>query len=276
MMKTILALTTLTFLAACSEPTIDASSDTAFEESTTKIRDALSSTERSEFEQAIQTLFMQEMANSLAESGLGFSPDDSAAKSMRMVDGKTADQVIQEAESIRAERARRQREQALKEVEEIDGKIAALESELSDTRADDQEKIAVLKSRFYWSESDYSSRPVIEVTVRNDTKTAISRAYFEAEVASPGRSIPWVSESFNYEIAGGLEPGEQATWTLGPNSYSGWGKAPKDRDDLVMTATAVRADGPDEKPIFEKADPEELSGRIEELKSRRAGLLEFE
>ena len=104
MMKTILALSTLTFLAACSEPTIDASSDTAFEESTTKIRDALSSTERSEFEQAIQTLFMQEMANSLAESGLGFSPDDSAAKSMRMVDGKTADQVIQEAESIRADR----------------------------------------------------------------------------------------------------------------------------------------------------------------------------
>ena len=107
----------------------------------------------------------------------------------------------------------------------------------------------VERARFYYSKGGFMEEAVIDLSVRNNGDQAVSRAYFHGVLITPGRSIPWVKENFNYEIPGGLEPGESANWKLSPNMFGEWSKAPKDRDDMVLKVTVTRLDGPDGKPI---------------------------
>ena len=109
-------------------------------------------------------------------------------------------------------------------------------------------------------------QPIIELTVKNGTSEAVSRAYFEGTLASPKRSVPWHKDTFNYGISGGLEPGEEASWSLAPNMFSDWGKidAPK---DAVFTVTVEQLDGPDGEPIYStRAFSEHDQERLDELK----------
>ncbi len=84
-------------------------------------------------------------------------------------------------------------------------------------------------------------------------------------LASPGRSVPWLKEDFNYSIPGGLEPGELADWTLVPNSFGAWGtvKAPK---DAILTVEVVRLDGPNGKTLFDSKFDESKVERLTALK----------
>jgi hypothetical protein len=58
----------------------------------------------------------------------------------------------------------------------------------------------------------------------NKGKIAIKKIYIEGTLQTPGRSVPWVKESFNYEISGGVEPGESRAFSLAPNQFGAWGK----------------------------------------------------
>ncbi|WP_249976071.1 hypothetical protein [Vreelandella olivaria] len=102
----------------------------------------------------------------------------------------------------------------------------------------------VQEAVFYFREGMYGKNPVIELTVTNRTGHAVSRAYFEGVLKSPGRSVPWVRESFNYTIPGGIEPGETLTWTLSPNSFGPWAN-PSIPEDAELSVTTVRLDDAD-------------------------------
>jgi hypothetical protein len=111
-------------------------------------------------------------------------------------------------------------------------------------------KVEVLKSRFYVDHSnEFMAQPVISITVKNSTPTPLKRIYFVGTLASPKRAIPWVKESFNYEMPGGLEPGETGNWNLEPNALSEWKKGTEAPKDAVFTVEVVRIDGADGKPI---------------------------
>lgn len=112
-------------------------------------------------------------------------------------------------------------------------------------------QIRVLESTFAFEESDFDRSPTLALRVRNDTAHAISRAYFDAVLATPGRAVPWVDTRFHYEIPGGLEPGEEATWRLAPNRFDDWGRAPADRDDMALTVVPYRVDGADGKALYD-------------------------
>lgn len=265
-----------TLMVGCSDPTIDASTDESLKQSAERVRDSLEGENQKEFEEALQTILMSQATQALVASAFGAAAGDPMAQGRRTVDGKTAEQIIADARAMKARQAEREREQALQEAKEIDEELEGLREKLDKIKSDESDPLPVLKSRFYWSESDFLSEPVIEITVRNNTKTAISRAYFDAVVSSPGRSVPWVADSFNHSISGGLEPGEETTWSLAPNRYSEWGRVPQDRNDLIMTAVAVEADGPDGETLFERLDPTELEEKITELEGRREALLSLE
>ncbi|HUW83544.1 MAG TPA: hypothetical protein VMZ31_12195 [Phycisphaerae bacterium] len=111
-------------------------------------------------------------------------------------------------------------------------------------------RLAVQYAKVYFSGSDFMSRPAIELNVRNESPSPISRAHFHAVVRSPGRTIPWLEDDFSYEIPGGLEPGEAAQWRLSPNMFSAWGKLPAERTDLQLDVTVVRIDGPTGQQLF--------------------------
>ena len=129
--------------------------------------------------------------------------------------------------------------------------VAGADAAEKATPADDAEltKFRIIKSRFHLQKGSLSDDPIIELSVRNETGHPIARAYFEGTLLTPGRSVPWVKDEFNYEIAGGLEPGESANWRLSPNRFGEWGRAPN-RSDMVLTVKVTRLDGPNGEKLF--------------------------
>ncbi|MBN2106150.1 MAG: SPOR domain-containing protein, partial [Deltaproteobacteria bacterium] len=97
---------------------------------------------------------------------------------------------------------------------------------------------------------------------------AVSRAYFEATLASPGRRDPWYRDRFNHIISGGLKPGEEATWYLEPNMFSGWAKVDAPAD-AALSITVEEIDGADGKSIYVTREFFERDReRLDELKKK--------
>jgi hypothetical protein len=236
-------------IAGCSEPTIDGSNEDSIQQSIEQVRTSLPESEQDAFDEAVQILaFSQIDFSDIMSAGAGLESGESAllSKMGSAIDGKTGQQIIAEAERIRIEREERARAQALTEIDELTAK-----QEEARKAEQAMARFEVVRSRFYKQEQQYmSDQPIIELTVRNGTVVPISRAYFEGTLASPGRSVPWLKETFNYGISGGLEPGEEATWSLAPNPYSEWGTVDVP-DDAILTVTVRKLDGADGEPIFD-------------------------
>lgn len=251
-------------LAGCSEPKLDGSSEQAMRQSVEKISSKLDPGKQAEFKEAMQVVAFSQMDLGALMKGEQ-TPDGVAGKMFGELDGKTADEVIAKAASIKAERAAREKEQALKEIAELESRAVKAEEARAQLA-----KFEVSRSRFYLREREYSYRkePIIELAVRNGTEHPISRAYFKGIISSPGRSIPWLVEDFNYTIAGGLEPGEAQEWALAPNMFSDWGKVGVP-EDALFTVEVVRLDGPDSKALFDASGLSDgQAARLEKLKAQ--------
>ena len=253
-----------TVIAGCSDPKIDASSDEAMKASMEKVRESLPEAKREDFDESMRLLaFSQiDMKDIFAEGAAGVGNIE--GKVRQSLDGKTGEQIIAEAERIRVERKERERQQALEEIRELEAKRVKSESAREQLK-----KFQVIRSRFYMREQEFMGKqPIIEMTVKNGTDQAVSRAYFEGTLASPDRSVPWHKDTFNYSISGGLEPGEEATWNLAPNMFSDWGKVDAPAD-AVFTVTVQQLDGADGKPIYSTREFDEHDlERLNELKKK--------
>lgn len=233
-----------TLLAACSDPKIDASTEESMKASVEKVRDSLPAEKRDEFDSSLTLLALSQISFDDMLSG-GGSAASAEAQMRQALDGKTAEEVIAQANRVEAERRGRERDQALQEIAELLSKQQ--QAEVARTAL---ESFEVTRSRFYKQPQRYGRpEPVIELSVSNGTEHAIARAYFEGIIASPGRSVPWLKETFNYNISGGLEPGEEAKWSLVPNMFSKWGTV-EVPDDAIFTVTAYRLDGADGEPLL--------------------------
>jgi hypothetical protein len=251
---------------------VDSSSDESFKNTVETVKKSLDVEKKKSFDDAIQTIAMSEIGNIFEVNA---DPNRIAQRIKDKLNGKTADEIIADSNRIIAEREEKEREQANIEIAEVQKKITELEAQRKKAEQDKEElkKLIVVRSQFYFSKGMFSNDPVIELTVKNNTTYAISRAYFDGVLATPGRSVPWVKDSFSYKISGGLEPGEEATWKLAPNMFGEWSKAPEDRNDMVLTVTVTRIDGADEKAIFDSEfstldefELKKLNERLEELK----------
>ena len=257
----VLAAMTIT---GCSDPTIDASSEAKMKESVAKVRESLPEAKRTDFDKAVQLIaFSQIDMKSLFANG-GVDAGDVEGKMRDALNGKTAEQVLAQAEQIQAERKAREKEQALAEIRELVAK-----RDKAEQAKQQLDKFQVVRSRFYMRERQYlGEQPIIELTVKNGTDQAISRAYFSGTIASPDRSVPWHEDQFNYSISGGLEPGEEVSWTLAPNSYSDWGKVDAPAD-AVFTVMVEKLDGPNGEVLYSTRDFSERDRkRLAELKKQ--------
>jgi PBP1b-binding outer membrane lipoprotein LpoB len=252
------------FLGACNKPTVDTSSDESMKASIAAVRESLSTAKKAKFDDAIKQLAFDQL-DFKSLFTLGATGVDSVTARMKSaINGKTGDQIIAEAAQLTVKREQNQKEQALveiKELEEKERKAAADRKHL--------EKFQVIRSRFYTTKQEFfGEQPIIELTVRNGTPQAISRAFFKGTLASPNRNVPWHEDTFNYSIAGGLEPGEEAKWKLSPNMFSGWGKtnAPV---DAVFTVTVERLTGADGKTLYSSDQfGEREKDRLAQLKQK--------
>lgn len=257
--KKILGLAIVVVLiAGCSDPKIDASSDESMKTSVQKVRKSLPESKRSDFDEAMKVLAFRniDMKDLFTQGAAGVGN----LEGKESLNGKTGEQVIAEAARIQAERKERERPQALEEIRELETKRAKSES-----ARDELKKFQVIRSRLHLREQ---KQPIIVLTVKNGTGQAVSRAYFEATIASPDRSVPWHKGTFNYSISGGLEPGEEATWNFAPNMFSDWGKVDVPRD-AVLTVTAEKLDGADGETIYSTREFNERDlERLNELKKK--------
>lgn len=265
-MKKIFSVSLLLILFGCGEPKIDASSEEQLKSSIENVKNSLSEEDQKEFEESLMFLAMQNLDFSdIFQSEL--DPDDLADNYLNRVkselDGKSATEVISQAKALRAELEEQQRKQALEEIQELEAKKR--EAELA---KDELSKFKVSRSRYYKREEMFTDQPIIEMTVRNNTDYAISRAYFRGTYATPGRQVPWLVEGFNHSISGGLEPGEEQSWNLAPNQFGEWGKL-EERSDAVLTIEVTRLDGPDGEALFNAQGLTSFEeDRLNDLRSR--------
>jgi hypothetical protein len=99
----------------------------------------------------------------------------------------------------------------------LDAEILQTEARLQSVESV-SEAVEVSSSGYYWKKSGYLEQPVIEFSVRNGGKSAISRIYFRLALTSPGRSIPWAKQDFVQTFKGGLEPREKQQLNLQPRT----------------------------------------------------------
>lgn len=271
-MKKLVLVCSLAFLLiGCDQPKVDTSTDESMKASLQKVKESLPEDKRQEFSDATSTILMNSIDMKAMMAGAFSGNGDAVAtqqadKAKAALNGKTGEEIISEAKAIQAERAKKEQQQALQEIAELQQK-----KEASQKAKESLQNFVVTKSRFFFEEQKYGRpQPVIELSVENKTGNPISRAYFKGTIASPGRSIPWLVETFSYSIPGGLEPGEKADWPLLPNMFSEWGKVEAPAD-AVFTVEVMRLDGPDDKVLYDS----ELFGeneqkRLEMLKSKYA------
>lgn len=264
------------FVAAC-EPTVDASSEESFKASIQEIKNSLPEDKRKDFEGAVMTVALGEANFGAMMAGL--QDENTILKSAKeKLDGKTAEEIFAAAEKIEErrekERAKREAKRRAEQLEQAKKDIAELEKEKARSQEAQSQlaKFEVTNSKFYKQRRRFGRpQPIIELEVVNNTDTAVSRAYFEGTYATPGRSVPWIEEEFNYNISGGLEPGESAQWSLAPNMFSDWGDV-EEKDDAVFTVEVTRLDGPDGEAAYDVAFGDDDAKRLEKLKERVAEL----
>jgi hypothetical protein len=241
-----LTLVLLVGLSSCNK-TIDATDEGSYKESIDAMKNSLDENQEAELEKALATIAFDaiDMSDMLNPN---YDGEKVGMDLMKKLDGKSFDEIVEEGERIEIEIEKKKKEQAKIEIEELKTSKVKAESDKQNLG-----KFEVLKSRFYKRKKGsyyVTYEPVIEMTVKNGTDQPISRAYFTGTLSSPGRSIPWLKDDFNYEISGGLEPGEEKRWSLAPNMFSNWGKvkAPK---DAIFTVDVNRIDGVDSEPIYD-------------------------
>lgn len=253
-------------LVGCGEQKIDGSSDAALKASIEDIKQSLTPEKADEFNSSVRIITLDQVDFESIMKGEA-SPDQMVTDARASLDGKTPDQVIAEAQRLReraeklqAEREAEQKKQALKE-------IAELEQKKSEAEADalELQNFEISKSRLYQRDDGFMKKPIIELTVINNTDDPVARAFFEGVVASPGRSVPWIEDTFNYQIPGGLEPEETAEWTLAPNMFSEW--ATEVPGDAILTLKTYKLEGPGYE-ISSDSFSERDAKRLEDLREQ--------
>ncbi len=277
--RLILVATSLLLLTGCGPKRIDGSSEEAFKKSLEAMSKSLNEDQRKELTEGIMALGL----DGVNIFQIGAAPGVMEQRMRDNLNGKTFAEIQTAVATRKKEReeeaARQERQRAEERAKAAAKKKAQIESEITELEIEKSksvqaaatlEKFQVLRSRFYYSESSYRSSPTIELTVKNGLPSSASRVYFEAVLSSPGRSVPWVNDTFNYSIPGGLEPGEEATWKLAPNMFGEWSKAPKDRQDMVLTVKLTKVDGADGEAMYDSVFRESKKARLEKLKETLA------
>lgn len=262
-MRLFILLIALTFITACSgEPRLDTSSPERMQASTEALRNSLPENERDAFDEDFMLVAMEkaDLGALLLQLFLGdFSDDEVPEELFRQLpeelNGLSAADIREQAAELREQQRQRQLAQVLQEIEELENKLRHAEQMRASLAA-----VEVSRSRFFKRDDGFSTRPIIELTVKNNTEHAISRAYFRGTYQTPGRSVPWLTDTFNYQISGGLEPGETQSWSLAPNMFGDWGRL-EVRDDAVFTVETIRIDGPDGEPVYDARGLDEFEER---------------
>src|SRR5437016_4001370 len=158
--------------AACAKPRIDTTTDETLKRSVERVRASLPEARRSAFDTALQSVFFGQLDFAKLMTGAAGAASVQADFKTAL-NGKTGEEVIAYAEDLKKQREAKEREQALGEIKELETKKAqAAQAKVG--LAD----FSVVRSRFSKKAGILGEQPVIELTVKNGTTKAVSRAFF--------------------------------------------------------------------------------------------------
>lgn len=206
-------------LVGCSDPKVDTSSMPAAVVSIEKVRESLPTYKRDEFDTALKIIAMSSFNGIDLFNPQRMNAAEIAESANAYMHGLTGDEIIERADEMLRQRRAREREQALRTLNRLEAKQTSAQQ-----AQEHLTQISIDSARYYLSTSPYGAlEPVIELTVTNGADQAVSELMLRGLLESPEREIAWVDETFYYVIAGGLAPGESATWSLAPNRFGPWG-----------------------------------------------------
>ncbi len=230
-------------LCSCLSKRVDTSSDERMKKSIEEVRASLPAADRVKFDESLTAITTNNINPAEIFSGNTAGVE---AKVKQSLAGKNASEIISAGQAILTERRTKEQQQAQTEIAELRQKKERAEKAKSGLA-----KFEITRSRFYRQESSFGrGEPIIELALINNTGVAVSRAYFTGTLASPGRAVPWLKDTFNYQIPGGMEPGESKELRLAPNMFGDWGRVEAPAD-AVLTVEVTRIDGPDGKAVFD-------------------------
>jgi len=108
-----LSIAAILVLSACAAPRIDGSSDEAFQASVTKVRESVPESERPRFDKALLEIRMD---GALARALSGVSRDAMQRQLRERLAGKTAAEVLAEADHVEAQAKAHAEAEAQKEI----------------------------------------------------------------------------------------------------------------------------------------------------------------
>jgi hypothetical protein len=250
--------------------TIDFATDSSFEASLEAMRADLDSSLHEDFAEALLYIALEDIDNFM----LGLEAMGNPSKLKGYLSSKVTNLDAQEIIDLYEAKEQEKYVGDLRsDIAELKWKAGMSRTEIKvnqgiidDYRADARqlEKVKISDTKFYYNEEGYRPKPTIELMVLNGTVHPISRIYLDCVLKTPGRSIPWVKETMNYKIPGGIEPGEELSWILTPSSAGDWDLAPIHRDDMVLEITAYKVDGINEEAIYTSYSTDEYKEKIKE------------
>lgn len=248
-------------LAACSSDLkFDASSLETSKESVNRLKSALPESQRPEFEKAIQTILPGKSQASDPASEL-----TEMSEEVRLsLDGKNAAQIIAEASRVKNERERQAQSLEKQELETLEAKYKSF------IEAGEQlSRFKVLSSRFYFIKNDMQeAKPVIEMKVKNETSFAVYSVHFECGLTGLGTQTNAERAKLQYDIPGGLQPGQMSNWHFSPDAFSDWSNV-KVSKRSGLNISIIRIDGPAGNSLFAAQELSEQDvKRLAELKQK--------
>lgn len=210
-MKRFLLIIYLSFITtACNaEPkTIDSTTAETLKTSSQAAASELPEQKRQVFAEALQVVLLANvsLADVMAAGALGEKGGEMlATKYGSAMNGMTATDVVKKAQEITDEK--------LATIKTDANSVEVIKAELSKVDLSD---VTISKKK----NSLDIDEATIQVTVKNGLSQAISRVYFQGIVSTEGRSTPWIKDSVNYDIAGGIEPNETKKLEFRPNMFA--------------------------------------------------------
>ena len=216
-LRMLMALALAGLLAGCGKPRLDASSPAAWSDSVAEVRGSVSGATQRQFDVALADL---------APGGL--SPE---------LDGLRADDVIALAQQRRGAGAAATREQRERRIAELSAREALAKAGAARVAA-----FRVSAPRFYREAGpDGTARPFVRFMMDNGAAFTVDRLALSAQLTGAGRDTPWLDQVFEFDVFGGLAPGQGREALLPPGPGTDWARtdAP-DGVTLRLTVLAAR------------------------------------
>ena len=129
-------------------------------------------------------------------------------------------------------------------------------------------KFKIISATYSNDKSDWSTQAILSLSIKNETKYPILKAYFKASLKSKSRTIPWKTDTFMMGFDGGIESNETVSRNLILDREP-WKEDPLPAD-IIMNVELLKLYGADGKELLISSVKftEEDNKRLIELKNK--------